>query len=216
MRLATLMLLALAVAQAAQPRKNAQEYPAHFESPAVDVGVDYMVHSYSEEGQMYFTKDYLVFDVAIYPKASLELMAGSFELRINNSKHPLPQASAEFVAASMKYPDWVDHPHAEVGASAGDVGVVLGAPPAVGRFPGDPTGVSRYPKAPRAPEDPHKPEKPVKNAGQIALDNALKAGKVTTPVAGNVYFEYAGNMKKVKTLSLIFHTASGDKEIPVR
>jgi hypothetical protein len=216
MRLIALILMALATAWAGEPRKSAQEYPAHFESPAVDIGADYMVHSYSDEGQMYFTKDYLVLDVAIYPKAPLELTGGSFELRINNSKHPLQQASAEFVAASMKYPDWVDRPHAEVGASAGDAGVVLGAPPAVGRFPGDPTGVSRYPKPPRAPEDPHKVEKTAKDAGQIAVDNSLKAGKVTAPVAGNIYFEYAGNMKKVKTLTLIFHTASGDKEIPIR
>jgi hypothetical protein len=116
----------------------------------------------------------------------------------------------------MKYSDWTEHPHAEIGAGAGDVGVVLGAPPAVGRFPGDPTGVSRYPKPPRAPDDPHKPEKAAKDAGQIVVDHSLKAGKVTAAVAGNIYFEYMGNMKKVKTLSLIFHSSAGDKEIPIR
>jgi hypothetical protein len=216
MKIAALILMALAVAWAAEPRKSAKEYPAHVELPTVDIGVDYMVHSYSDEGQMYFTKDYLVFDVAIYPKGALELTGGSFELRINNSKQPLRQASAEFVAASVKYPGWTEHPHAEAGAGVGDVGVVLGAPPAVGRFPGDPAGASRYPKPPRAPDDPHKPEKAVKDEGQIAVDNALKAGRITAPVSGNVYFEYSGNMKKVKTLGLIFHTATVDLDIPIR
>lgn len=220
MRTAPLLFIALGfmdvTAQAVEPRRNAQEYPAHVETTGVDVGVDYMVHSFSEEGQMYFTKDYLVFDVAIYPKTALELTGTSFELRINQAKRPIPQVSAEFVAAALKNLDWNGQPHAEVGAQVGDVGVVLGGPPDVGRFPGDPNGAPRYPKPPRAPDDPRKPEKPVQDAGLIAVNNALKTGKITRPVAGNIYFEYSGNMKKVKAISLVFHTPSGDLEIPVR
>ena len=196
---------ALAFSLAGEPKKSALEYPAHAESAAADIGVDYMVHSYSDEGQMYFTKDYLVCEVAIYPKAPLELTGASFELRINQSKRPIPETSAELVAAAVKVPEWTGN----------DVGV-LGAPPGVGRFPGDPNGAPRYPKPPHAPDDPHKPQTPVKDAGQIALDHALKPGKITGPAAGNVYFAYSGNMKKVKTVSLVFHTVSGDIEIPVR
>jgi hypothetical protein len=216
MRTAVLTCVMFALPLAGEPRKSARDYPAHVETAAAEIGVDYLVHSYAAEGQMYFTKDYLVFEVAVYPRMPMELGPGSFQLRINNAKRLIQPASAEFVAASLRNPDWVQRPHAELGAGVGDTGVVLGAPPAVGRFPGDPTGGARYPRPPRAPEDPHKPEKPVQDGAQVALDTALQTGRIMRPVSGNIYFEYSGNIKKLKTLSLIFHTADGDQEIPIR
>jgi len=216
MRLAVSIVVIFALLLAGEPRKSSRDYPAHAESAAAEIGVDYLVHSYSADGQTYFTKDYLVFEVAVYPKAPMELSAGLFLLRINNAKRPIQPVSAELVAASMRNADWIQRPHAEVAAGVGNAGVVLGAPPAVGRFPGDPTGGARYPRPPRAPEDPLKPEKPVKDGAQLAVDTALQTERIMGPVAGNIYFEYSGNTKKLKTLSLVFHTAAGDQEIPIR
>lgn len=215
LEIAALVLAICALAPAIEPRQNAQDYPFHAGSAAVDIGVDYQVHSYSADGQMYFTKDYLVCEVALYPKLLIELTGSSFELRINRSRVPVPQAAPEFVAASLKYPDWTQRPQLELGAGIGDAGVILGRPPAVGRFPGDPSAGRTQPKPPRAPEDPHKVENPVTDAAQLALDTALKTGRITTPTAGNVYFAYSGNMKKIKNLSLILHTSAGEFEVPI-
>jgi hypothetical protein len=218
---ALLALAFCAISCAIEPRKSAQDYPAHAESAAADIGVEYQVHSFSSDGQMYFTKDYLVCEVAIYPKGPLPLTGTSFELRMNRSKTALQQSSPEFVAASLKYPDWTQHPQLELGAGVGNAGVTLGSPPAVGRFPGDPSVTRPYPQPPRAPDDqtqenPHKVEKTSKDAAQLALDTALPAGRITGAVAGNIYFPFSGNLKKMKSISLILHTPSGDVEIPLR
>jgi hypothetical protein len=211
-----LTLSICAFALATEPRGKLEDYPSHMESPAMNIGVDYQVHSFSAEGQMYFTKDYLVCEIGIYPRVSVELTGNSFELRINRSKNPIPQASPEFVAASLKYPDWTQHPQLEVGAGAGDSSVILGRPPAVGRFPGDPSVGRRQPQPPRAPENPDKPGKPVIDEARLALDTALGSGPIATPAAGNVYFEYSGNLKKIRNLSLVVHTSAGDLEVPIR
>jgi hypothetical protein len=217
--LACLIALALAISSVSagiEPRKSLQEYPSHIESPAADVGVEYQVHSYSAEGQMYFTKDYLVCEVGIYPKTPLELHSDSFELRVNRAKTAIPEAGPEFVAASLKYPDWTQHPQLEVGAGVGDSGVVLGRPDPVGRFPGDPSIGRPQAKAPRAPDDPNKVEHATADPAKLVLDTALPTGKIGKPVAGNIYFPYSGNVKKIRSLSLILHTAMGDVEIPLR
>jgi len=211
-----LSLAFCALLPAVEPHKSAGEYPAHAESAAADIGVDFQVHSYSADGQMYFTKDYLVCEVAVYPRAQLELTGSSFALRINRSKNLVQEASPEFVAASLKYPDWTQHPQLELGAGVGDAGVTVGAPAPAGRFPGDPAAGISLPRRPEAPEDPHKIEKPRIDAAKLALDTALKTGLIATPVAGNIYFEYSGNMKKVKNLSLIVRAAGVDLEIPLR
>jgi hypothetical protein len=211
-----LSLATCAISPAVEPRNSPNDYPAHAESATADIGVDYQVHSYSADGQMYFTKDYLVCEVAVYPKAPMELTSSSFELRINHSKIAIQQASPEFVAASLKYPDWTQHPQLEVGLGIGDAGVTIGAPPPAGRFPGDPAAGRPLPRPPRAPEDPHKVEKSAKDASQLALDTALTTGRIVMPVAGNVYFAYSGNLKKVRNLSLIVHTSAGNLEVPIR
>jgi hypothetical protein len=212
-KVVALILSICAFALATEPRRKLEDYSSHMESPAVNIGVDYQVHSFSAEGHMYFTKDYLVCEIGIYPKVSVELTGSSFELRINRSKNSIRQASPEFVAASLKYPDWTRHPQLEVGAGAGDSSVILGRPPAIGRFPGDPSVGRRQPQPPRAPEDP---DKPVIDEAQLALDSALRQGTIATPAAGNVYFEYSGNLKKIRNLSLMVHTSAGDLEVPIR
>ena len=144
----------------------------------------------------------------------MDLSGSSFELRINGSKLVIPQAGPDSVAASLKYADLAQHPHAEIGAGIGDSSVTLGAPPVMSRFPGDP--VRTAPLPPRAPEDPQKIERIVKDPAQLAIDTALKTGAIRAPTAGNVYFEYSENIKKIKTVSLIAHTPAGDLEIEIR
>jgi hypothetical protein len=201
---------------AVEPRKSAQDYPAHQESVTADIGVDYQVHSYSAEGQMYFTKDYLVCEIAVYPKIPMELTGSSFALRLNHSKNAIGEASPELVAASLKDSDWTQRPQVEPGAGVGDGEITIGRPAATGRFPGDPSAGRTQPRLPPAPEDPHAVGKTVKDASQLALNTALPRGRIAAPVAGNVYFEYSGNLKKIKNITLLVHTAAGDLEVPIR
>ena len=216
MRLAAAILIACICLFANEPRKAAKDYAAHAEFPTMDIGVDYMIHSFWNDGQMYFARDYLVCEVAVYPKAPVELTAGSFRLRINGSKYPIAEAGPEFVAASLRYPDWTQHPVTEISASSGDAGVTLGAPPVAPRFPGDPAAQPHYPQPTRAPEDPNKPEKPAVDAAQIVLNTALRSGPIEHATAGYLYFPWSGNLKKIKTVALVVHVSSGDRDVVLK
>jgi hypothetical protein len=106
-------------------------------------------------------------------------------------------------------------PHPEVELGVGDAGVTLGAPPPVARFPGDPS-VRTYPQPPRAPEDPNKVAKSIRDPAQLVIDTALKTGEIKASTAGNIYFEYSQNLKKIKTLTLILHTPGGNLDLTIR
>lgn len=216
MRAAIVWLTVCAILLAVEPRKSAQDYPAHAESAAVDLGAEYQVHSFSAGGQMYFTRDYLVFEAGVYPKKLIELTGSSFELRVNKSKIPLEEASPEFVAAALRHPDAIPRSHLELGGGIGNAGVVIGAPTPTERFPGDP---SVRPPLAQAPEDPDEAaaiRRAPQDPAELALSSALRRGEVTHPIAGNVYFYFSGNVRKLKNLSLILHTGSGDLEVPIQ
>ena len=208
---------------AGEIKQTAQDYPAHAEWPEMDIGVDYTIHSYSDGAQMYFTKDFLVLEIAVFPKKAIDLSEGSFLLRVNNARHPIEPAAPEFVAASVRNAGWTTQPHMEASAGMGNAGVVLGAPPTIGRFPGDPNGQNYprkpYPQPPGVPTtDDSSPAKqaPEKDAAQIAIAAALRTGHLERPAAGNIYFAYAGNAAKIKSLTLIYHSPQGDQEIRIQ
>jgi hypothetical protein len=163
------------------PKASEQDYPAHAAVGDLSIGAEYLVHSFAGAGETFIAKDYLVVEVALFPARGkpLAVNAGQFSLRINQQKQALTPQGPEFVAASLKFPDWETHPHTE--ASGGPV--IFGAPPPVERFPGDPRA-RRVPPPPKAPEDnPSGLEKepPVK-ADELAIQAALPEGEQRGPV----------------------------------
>ena len=108
------LILACAAALSAQdstPRANAGQYPAHVSLAAFDIGVEYLVHSIPTKNGVYFTKDYLVLDVGVFPTAAgnSQISSGQFRLRINHASS-LDSDTAGTVAASIHYPDWEQRP----------------------------------------------------------------------------------------------------------
>ncbi len=207
-----LISFALAVAcLASDPKPKATDYPAHSEAGKLALGAEYMVHSFSGGGQMFVTDDYLVVEVAIYPPSgtTYEVNAGRFSLRINGAKRTIPPQAPSFVAASLKYPDWEQRPRAI--AQAGPV--IIGAPPTVGRFPGDPTPrQTRLPDPPRAPEPENRSgveREPPKTGEEVVVESALPGGPRGTPVAGNLYFAYKGKVEKIRKLELLHQGPEG-------
>lgn len=218
MRTAAVLLLT-ALAAYSEPRRTAAEFPVHVSTPQFDIGVEYTVHSYSgagSEDQMYFTRDFLVFAVAVFPKQPLQLPEGPFELTVNNAKHPIDPVQAEFVAASVRNPEWTTHPQMQVGGGIGDIGGTMGGPSRTERFPGDPNAQSRLPRPPQAPsDDKAQPKTPV-DPGKIAIDSALPSGRIVSPVSGNIYFPYTGNAAKIKHLVLHFAAGGQTLDLTVR
>lgn len=91
------------------PKSNATDYPAHAKLDNLSIGAEYLAHSFSGHNHTFVAADYLVVEVGLFPSQnkSLDVENGHFTLRVNGKKQVLfPQAPA-FVAASLKYPDWV-------------------------------------------------------------------------------------------------------------
>jgi hypothetical protein len=197
------------------PRDKVADYPAYAMDGRTGVAAEYLVHSIPAGTHTFIVSDYLVVEVAVYPVPGepIEMGTSTFKLRLNGKKEIISAEGPGFVAASVKYPEWEQRKNVEVQGGIGDTGVVLGRPPVVGRFPGDPTPQqSRLPRAPTAPppgdgngiekEDPARAE-------EVIAQKALPEGRAEKPVSGYVYFRYRGKMKSIKSLELIYNGKSG-------
>jgi hypothetical protein len=196
-----------------EPKDNASDYPAHAATGNVSIGAEYLVHSIPAGNQTLVAPDYLVVEVALFPGKNepVEIRGNSFTLRVNGKKLRLTSDAPGFVAASLKYPDWQMHPRMEASAGVGDAGVVLGRPPAVGRFPGDPT-TNRLPRPPQAPPPDDRrgiEQEAPERAEDVIARTALPDGVVSKPVSGFVYFPYKGKAKALKSVELIYEGKAG-------
>jgi hypothetical protein len=200
--LAFVVLTALP-AQDAPPRSKASDYPAHVSLPGVEIGAEYLLHSIPGEKGFYFAKEYLVVEVGIFPSAGDDIAVSSRQLtlRINHGKSVLLADSPGSVAAALKYPDWETRPNAT--AKAGPV--ILGAPPEVGRFPGDPRQAPPVPRPVGEQSDPSGTEKePPKTIEQSIANAALPEGPANKPAKGCLFFRFTGKTKSIRSLELIY------------
>lgn len=192
-------------------KEKPEDYAVHATAGAASIGAEYLVHSIPTHSQTFFARDYLVVEVAVFPGRAepVEISNNTFTLRINGKKEIIYRDTPGFVAASLKYPDWEQHPQAEVQAGP----VILGRPPAVGRFPDDPTpGQNRLPSPPKAPtpdeqagidrDDPQTPDEAVAQYG-------LAGGSIEKPVSGYIYFHFRGKTKSIKSLELVYEDKAG-------
>ncbi len=216
---ACLLLCSYAAAQSAPEgtpvKAAAADYPAQARAGKLDLGAEYMVHSFSGHGQMHVARGYLVVEVALYPPRGEEVnvSSGAFSLRINGKKRAVLAQSPGMVAASLKYPDWERRPRLEAGGGLGNTGVIVGRPEPVERFPGDPRTRYPLPRPPRAPEPEHPggiERREAPTAAEIAVQSALPEGPARAPVSGFLYFPYRGKARSVKRLELLYEGAEGE------
>lgn len=219
MRLLLVLFIALALhAEGTSPKASAAAYPAHAELKTISIGAEYQVHSFSGATGTFIAHDYLVVEVALYPPLGRELAVSQnhFRLRLNG-KTRFPQPP-QFVAASLKYPDWEYRPRMEAEAGVGNSGVILGRPVPAERFPGDPTPSRRLPNPPRAPDPNDRAgidkEAPVR-ADEVVIASALPEVPAAKPISGYLYFAYKGKTKPIKSLELIYDSPAGMVKLPL-
>lgn len=217
---ACILAVCAASAQAGvEPKAAATDYPVHAAAGEIAIGAEYLVHSYSHDGQTYFAPDYLVVEIGLFPQKGREvpISSGQFMLRINGKKDVLLPEPPGFVGASLKYSDWERKPRVETGVGIGGADVIIGRRVPTPRFPGD-----RREEARRTPPVIQAPgqvssgverEEPV-TPGEAAVASALPDGSYTKAAAGNLYFRYSGKTKSIKKLELLFR--QGEQETTLR
>ncbi len=196
------------------PTRKAGDYPVHATTAAFDIGAEYMVHSIPAESGEIFTNDYLVVEVAIFPThGPLTMSAQRFTLRLNGKKSVLYAQSSGMVAASLKYPDWEEHPRLTGDVGIGDGQILINAPPQVGRFPGDPADR----RVPRPTTDPPKTdEAPPSKPEAMPIDEkiaraALPEGQLRAPKKGALFFPFKGKTKSIHSVELLYEDDAGNK-----
>ena len=79
------------IVKGTEPKAKAEDYEAHGRSGSVEIGAEFMAHSFSRGNAMYIANDYVTVEVALYaPKGeSVEIGYLDFQLRINGKKGTL-------------------------------------------------------------------------------------------------------------------------------
>ena len=200
---------ALAFGQGTEPKPKAEDYDVHARSKQIALGAEFMVHSFSGEGQTFIAEDYLVVEVALYPPKgeTVTVNTGAFALRVNGKKPPLVAQTPTMVAYSLNRPEWNQRPRMEAEGGYGNTGVILGRP-VPSQVPGGQQ--RRLPMPPRAPApdapggidrpEPVRPE-------ELLVRTALSDGEFRGPVSGFLYFAYRGKPSGIKTLDLLYEDA---------
>ena len=78
---------ALAFAQGTTPKPAPADYDVHLSDGPLDIGAEYMVHSFSNGEQMFIAERFLVVEVALYPLMKTDEVTidmKKFGLRLNH------------------------------------------------------------------------------------------------------------------------------------
>jgi len=190
--------------QVAGPRPKVEDYPAHATLSKVELGAEYLLHSIPTERGFIPANDFLVVEVAVFPRSGpVSISSGQFTLRVNGKKLLTPD-SAGMIVASIKYPDWEQRPSATVSGGVGDRSVILG-PPSVGRFPGDPRGgVPRIPTGTDPDDSSGIEQTKDKPYAQRIEEAGLPNVRTDRAIKGCLYFRFDGKTKSIHKLELLF------------
>lgn len=190
---------ALAFAQGTEPKPKAADYEVHGQSGDVGIGAEYMVHSFSGEGQTFIAEKYLIVEVALYPPKDGTMLVNNsaFALRIDGKKPALAPMSAEAFGTAMS--------RSSSQSGSGGSGTILGLPiPGRGGVGGAGGPLPRKPPPPSAGGGRSQQEV---RAEDIAVRSALPEGEFKQPVSGFLYFQYRGKPSSIKSLELVYDRA---------
>jgi hypothetical protein len=210
MRLLLFLAVSAAFAQTT-PKAKPEDYPvqahAMVQGKHVDVGAEFMVHSFSQGEESYIAPDFLVVEVALYPAAddALKVDRSEFKLRINGKKQSLEAQPPQLVASSLTHPEWQNRPRMEGGGGLGGIGVGIGRPRPVD-IPGQPPQPgTRLPNPTPAPRDDNGVERePRIKPEELVLRTAFPTGEFRKPTSGFLYFPYKGKIASLKSIELLY------------
>ena len=208
----SLLLICCAATALAQPgttpKPKAGDYESHGHAKDVEIGAEYMIHSFSGQGETYIANEYLVVEVALYPPkdGSIDVRAGQFALRMNGRKQTLSPESPQMVASRMQRPEWQMRPRLEAEGGLGNTGVILGRP-VPSQTPGGQRSPAPIPRSP-VPDNPNVNPQPRVTAHELAIQAALPEGQYRGPVSGFLYFPYKGKTSAIKSLELMYEEAA--------
>jgi hypothetical protein len=210
------LLASLCLPAGTEPKASAAGYAKHVKLESLEIGAEYLARLIPDG---HFAGNYVVVEVALFPdrRKEIDVALSFFRLRVNGREYPQLAQAPQAVAAALKNPESEGFrgPQASVGVGQGSV--ILGGPARTERFPGDPQA-RRQPRP--EPRDPDKPapdptKEPMKDY-EAAIVFALDEGKTTMARSGLVYFHWNENLKKIKSLELLYEGPAGKASLAIR
>jgi hypothetical protein len=193
------------------PKAKADDYEVHARVANVDLGVEYMVHSLSGDGQTFIVDDYLVVEVALFPPkgGSIAGNSGDFTLRVDGRRATLAAAPPQMVVNSMERRQWQQSGGVQAAGGVEDKVVIVGGPPRqTPPYGQQPRSTPRPPRAPE-PENPSGlPPAEKVNSAELVVRTALPEGAFAGPVSGYLYFWFTGKASKIKSVELLYRDAA--------
>jgi hypothetical protein len=216
-RLCVLTLFAaFALPAGTEPKSKASDYPKHMKLEALDIGAEYLARL-TPDG--HFAGNYIVVEVALFPdrRKEIDVALSYFRLRVNGRELAQLAQSPQSVAFALKNPEAEGFrgPQASIGAGQGSV--IVGGPARTGRFPGDPQA-RRAPRPEPRDQDQQPPDPATQPLSdfEAAVRFALDEGRSTTARSGLVYFYWNENLKKIRSLELIYEGPAGKASLAIR
>lgn len=193
-----------------EPKTAAQDYPVHAGNNSVAVGAEFFFRTVPAEKESYFSGDYVVVEVALYPtlRRMIAVRQDHFRLKINGKELMYAQ-NPGIVAAATEHPEWERQRGMVASAGVGDAGVIFGQPRRRPRFPGDPSARSPLPPPNGDDSRTQVQADPLKTVGEAIRALALDDGDIDYPASGFLYFPWAKKTKEIKTVELIYDGPAG-------
>jgi len=202
-----LLAVTLSFAQGTKPKPAPADYEVHAFAGPIDIGAEYMVHSFSNGEDMFIAERFLVVEVALYPVMKTDEIIvdpAKFGLRLNG-RTLLRLVAPEEVAKNLRMPAWASGQRSPVSGTigAGPIDVPVGG--GGGQYPGQyPPQTRPMPRPPRAPEPdaPGGVERHNVTPEEVLMQTYLPAGPHKGPVSGFIYFPFTGKPASLKTVEL--------------
>jgi hypothetical protein len=208
-------LAAAAWAGGLDPRPRAEDYPQRAELAAAKLGVEYHGRAFESQAGRFFTQDYLIVEVALFPAADpLEFSPSHFRLRLNGRRPELLPVTPGTVALAIRNPDQFEQrPQVVAGGGVGGGQVIFGRPRPVERFPGDPEARVPTPTGNRQGSPAEEQAASAEAAERFGLSRlqAPRGG-----AAGLVYFYWRGKHSKLRKIELIYDGPAGTAALRLR
>jgi hypothetical protein len=186
------------------PRATPGDYQAKAQAGQVTIGAEFMEHGVPTAEGTLTTDDYVSVEVGLFGPAGsrVTLTPDDFTLVLTTKKkEPLPTRQFGLVIASgsLKDPEWQppEEPKSKSKTALGGGG-------------DDQT-------ASNAPPPPVKIPFEVQRAMALKVQKAaLPEGDRALPVAGVIFFQYRGNVKKIHSVELVYSGSAGKATIPLQ
>jgi hypothetical protein len=192
----------LVVSTGVPPRAAATEYPAQAHVGTTTIAADFVGHSVPTPDATFTTEQYVIVEAAFYGKDGdrVTLSPDQFSLKINGKKTLLEGQPYAVIFNSLKDPEWEESQAAEtaeksktsVSGSGGGGG--LGANDPKPLPPKMPIGLRRAME-------------------QKVTKAAMPEGDRPIPLAGLLFFQYGGNVKKIQSIELYYNGTAGKAKL---